>query len=166
MQIMITMIKVPERVRKELGNIEGLMESMKKCGQLNPITVSREMELITGFRRYTAAQRLGWKMVDVVVVDAATAARKLEMEMAENFYRKDFTPEELLEGYKKLEKLNHPSLGRRVGAGLKKAFSKLAFWKWFKKNPKSTEGKQVSTEVDFVPPKEDPTIDEISDFGV
>lgn len=49
------------------------------------------------------------------------------MAMEENFCRKDFNPEELLAGYKRLEELRHPKLSKRIGDALRKFTSKLAF---------------------------------------
>ncbi len=129
MQIPIDSITVPERVRKDPGNLESLMASLKRVGQLNPIVVTPTYELIAGYRRLTAAQELGWQSVEVAVVQAADEVRRLEMELEENVYRKDFTPEEILEGYKKLEKLRHPSVGRRVRKAIGAFFSRLAFWR-------------------------------------
>ncbi len=129
MQIPVDNITVPERVRKDPGNLDSLMESLKRVGQLNPIIVTPTYELIAGYRRLTAAQELGWQSVEVVVVQAADEVRRLEMELEENVYRKDFTPEEILEGYKKLEKLRHPSVGRRLRKALGAFFSRLAFWR-------------------------------------
>ncbi len=135
MQVLISSVRIPDRVRKDMGNIESLMESMRKCGQLNPITITREMELVAGHRRITAATRLGWKMIDAVIVDGADETRRLEMEMEENFCRKDFSPEELLEGYKRLDALKHPGFGKRMKKKLYGFFSKLAFWKHKEKRP-------------------------------
>lgn len=129
MQIPVDSITVPERVRKDPGNLESLMASFKRVGQLNPILVTPTYELIAGFRRFTAAQELGWQSIEAEVVQAADEIRRLEMELEENVYRKDFTPEELLEGYKKLEKLRHPSVGRRLRRALGAFFSRLAFWR-------------------------------------
>ncbi len=129
MQVLISSISIPERVRKDVGTLEPLMESLTRCGQLNPITVSREMALIAGFRRLSAAQRLGWKMIDVTVVDGLTELHRLEMELEENLYRKDFTPDELLEGVKKLDALRHPRLGARIGRTVRRVLGKLAFWR-------------------------------------
>ena len=129
MQIIIEQIKIPARVRKEIGNIEPLIESLTRCGQLNPITVTREFELIAGFRRLSAAKRLKWKMIDAVIVDGLTEERRLTMELEENIHRKDFTPEELLEGWKQLDALRHPKFGARMKNAFKNVFAKLAFWR-------------------------------------
>ena len=149
MQVMVDSIKVPDRVRKDLGNLDSLMESLKTCGQLNPITITRDMQLVAGFRRLTAARNLGWRMINANVIDYADELRVLQMEMEENYCRKDFTPEELLAGYKRLEELRHPKLTKRIGDALKKFAGKLAFWKWFKKDKKMSN--LPSTAIDFVP---------------
>ncbi|MBR1608246.1 MAG: ParB N-terminal domain-containing protein [Kiritimatiellae bacterium] len=129
MQIPIESITVPERVRRDLGDLQPLMDSLKRVGQLNPIVISPAYELIAGHRRLTAASNLGWKTVDATVVSGLDEVRRLEMELEENVYRKDFTPDEVLEGWKKLDRLRHPSAVRRAGRAVRKFFSKLAFWK-------------------------------------
>lgn len=129
MQVPITSITIPERVRRDLGDLAPLMDSLKRVGQLNPITVSPAYELIAGHRRLTAATKLGWKTVDVVVVSGLDETRRLEMELEENLYRKDFTPDEVLAGWKKLDELRHPKLRRRLGRAIGKFFGRLAFWK-------------------------------------
>lgn len=129
MQVPITSITIPERVRRDLGDLAPLMDSLKRVGQLNPITVSPAYELIAGHRRLTAATKLGWKTVDVVVVSGLDEIRRLEMELEENLYRKDFTPDEVLAGWKRLDELRHPSLRRRFGRAVRRFFGRLAFWK-------------------------------------
>ena len=162
MQVLVDSIKVPDRVRKDLGNLDSLMESLKTCGQLNPITVTRDMQLVAGFRRLTAARNLGWKMITANVVDAADAVRILQREMEENFCRKDFTPEELLAGYKRLEELRNPKLSKRIVDVLKKFAGKLAFWKWLKKDTKKNN--LPSTAIDYVPSAQEDT--DTSEFGI
>lgn len=129
MQIPIDSITIPERVRKDLGDLQPLMDSLRRVGQLNPITVSPSYDLIAGHRRLTAATNLGWKTIDAVVVTGLDETRRLEMELEENIYRKDFTPDEVLEGWKKLDQLRHPRLGRRIGRAIRAFFGRLAFWK-------------------------------------
>ncbi len=135
MQILVEDVQVPERVRKETGNLDSLMESLQRCGQLNPIVVTRDMRLVAGFRRLSSAKRLGWRMIEANVVDGVDEIRVLEMELEENVLRKDFTPEEILDGYKRLEKLRHPNAMRRIGRAISKFFSALAFWRRLKKRP-------------------------------
>ena len=135
MQVPIASITVPERVRRDLGDLAPLMDSLRRVGQLNPITVSPAYELIAGHRRLSAASKLGWKTVDVVVVSGLDEVRRLEMELEENLYRKDFTPDEVLAGWKRLDALRHPPLRRRIGMALGRFFGRLAFWKRGKKRP-------------------------------
>ena len=54
-------------------------------------------------------------------MDNMNAVEQLEMEIEENNQRKEFTSEELLEGYKRLEKLRNPSVWMKI-AGLFKRF--------------------------------------------
>ncbi len=162
MQVNVSEVKIPARIRKDIGNLEPLMESLSRCGQLNPITVTRDFELIAGYRRLTCAKRLGWKTIDATVVDGVDQLRLLEMEMAENVYRKDFDPDELLEGLKKLEELRHPKLGARIGNALKGAFNKIAFWK--RRKPKQNkENESQAVQIQYATPK---TEDEPGNFGV
>ena len=129
MQIPVDSITVPDRVRKDPGNLESLMASLKRVGLINPILVTPTYELIAGYRRLTAAQELGWQSIEAEIAQAADEVRRLEMELEENVYRKDFTPEEILAGYKKLEALRHPSVGRRMRKAIASFFSHLAFWR-------------------------------------
>jgi ParB family chromosome partitioning protein len=114
MRVRIDSVIVKRRVRRDLRDLEPLMESMRKYGQLNPIIINRRNELLAGERRLTAAQRLGWNAVDAVVLDKEEEIEMLEIEMEENLARNDLTGEEVADGYSRLEKLRHPSLWRRI----------------------------------------------------
>ncbi len=102
------------RVRKNLGDIAALMESMKNHGLLNPITVTNKGELIAGHRRLESAKRLGWEYVDVVVLDDPSAIEKLEIEIEENLQRKALSPDELANAYERLDKLRNPGFLKRL----------------------------------------------------
>ena len=127
MKIPVDSIEIPERVRKDLGDLTPLMESLQKIGQLNPITVTPDFKLVAGHRRLTAVRQLGWKTIEAQIVEGVDELRCLEMELEENLYRKDFTPDEVLAGWKRLDALRHPRLSRRIATGMKKFFSRLAF---------------------------------------
>ncbi len=163
MQVVIGNIKVPERIRKDVGSIEPLMESLNRCGQLNPITVSRELELIAGYRRLTAAQRLGWKLIDATIVDGLSDEHRLEMELEENIYRKDFTPEELLEGVKRLDALRHPRFGARVKTAFKHIVGKLVFWKH---RPRAVEASVEVAHAAKPSESKRPAVDDSEEYGV
>ena len=59
MRMAVQDIELNLRVRKNLGDLNALMESMKNHGLLNPITVTEKGELIAGHRRLESAKRLG-----------------------------------------------------------------------------------------------------------
>lgn len=116
MLVEIEKIQVNKRVRKDLGNIEPLKDSMKRYGQLNPITISQEYELIAGQRRLESARQLGWTTINANIVNVTDPVTKLEMELEENTQRSDFKDMELLDGYQQLEKLRNPSFFQRLKA--------------------------------------------------
>ena len=115
MLIKIEDIKVKNRVRKDLGDIESLKESLRRYGLLNPITVNAKYELIAGERRLEAAKALGWERINANVLDSSvTKVKQLEMELEENNQRKEFTDAELLEGYKRLQRLRNPNIFYKI----------------------------------------------------
>ncbi len=107
-------IIVKNRIRRDVGDIKGLMESLKKHGQLTPIIVTRNNELIAGFRRLEAAKRLGWKSIEAVILDRPSQQKKLEIEIEENVQRQDLSAEELDKGLLRLQKLKQPGLLARI----------------------------------------------------
>jgi N6-adenosine-specific RNA methylase IME4 len=88
----IRKIKVRNRYRKTLGDIESLVASIKELGLLHPIVVRPDGRLIAGERRLAACKRLEWKMIPVTFVDLKQVIRG---EFAENAFRKDFLPSEI-----------------------------------------------------------------------
>ena len=125
MKVLISEVKIRKRVREDLGDLEPLMGSMNHNGQLNPITISRTNELIAGHRRLMAAERLEWLYIDAHVVDLHSEVEKLELELEENVHRKDFSPNELLDGYRRLEKLRRPTVTSRVSGFFKGVWGKF-----------------------------------------
>ena len=115
MIIKIEDIKVKKRVRKDLGDIDSLKESIRLYGLLNPITINADHELVAGERRLEACKALGMERINAVVLDAnVDKIKQLEIELEENNQRKEFTDEELLEGYERLERLRNPPLILRI----------------------------------------------------
>ncbi|MCQ2242484.1 ParB N-terminal domain-containing protein [Treponema sp.] len=115
MIVKIEDIKIKKRVRRDLGDLEALKDSLKQYGLMNPITLNYKYELIAGERRLEAAKSLGWERINAIVLDKnVDKVRQLEMELEENNQRKEFTDEELLEGYKRLERLRNPSILMRI----------------------------------------------------
>ncbi|MEE4242694.1 MAG: ParB N-terminal domain-containing protein [Desulfopila sp.] len=99
MKIAIDQIQVDEkeRIRRDIGDLGSLQNSMETVGLVNPLVIDENNRLIAGYRRLTACKNLGWEEVDVHVVALGSDQLKmLDVEIAENFYRKDFSPEEIL----------------------------------------------------------------------
>ncbi|GAB4371867.1 MAG: ParB N-terminal domain-containing protein [Spirochaetales bacterium] len=126
MQIRIEDVKVRKRVRKSLGDLNSLMESIRKYGLLQPIVVDSDYNLIAGYRRYMAAKQLGWQTIPVVVINRTEDVDHLEIELEENIQRKDFTLDELSIGSLRLEKLRNPGFFYRLWMKLVHWFRKLA----------------------------------------
>ena len=132
MLVKIEDIKIKKRVRQNLGDMDALKESLRMYGLLNPITLNDNNELIAGERRLQAAKALGWTNINAVVLSNITPAEQLELELEENNQRKEFTKEELLEGYRRLEKLRNPGIFMKFINSIKKFFLWIAGF--FKKN--------------------------------
>lgn len=88
-------IKVGDRVRRDMGDVDALAESIRAVGLLHAPIVTPSMHLLAGERRLEAIKRLGWETVPVRVVESAKSlADELAIEGDENTCRKDFTPSE------------------------------------------------------------------------
>jgi ParB family chromosome partitioning protein len=114
MQVSIDEVVVRKRIRTDLGNLDALMASLRKHGQLNPILITRDSLLVAGHRRLESARRLGWQTINAVVLERADEVEKLEIEIEENVQRKQLTPEELAEALARLDRLKNPGWLRRV----------------------------------------------------
>ncbi|MCR5495558.1 MAG: ParB N-terminal domain-containing protein [Treponema sp.] len=126
MLVNIKDIKIKKRVRKDLGNLEDLKNSLRTYGLLNPITLNSKYELIAGERRLQAATQLGWTNINANILSNISEIDELEMELEENNQRKEFTRDELLEGYRRLEKLRNPSVLGKIIKLIK------TFFQWIK----------------------------------
>lgn len=128
MLIAIKDIKIKKRVRRDLGDLENLKDSLRTYGLLNPITLNSRYELIAGERRLTAAMQLGWTNIQANIIDNLTEVEQLEMEIEENNQRKEFTDQELLQGYMRLERLRNPGFFYRIYLIFKHLIQKIKDW--------------------------------------
>lgn len=107
-------IVIKDRFRKDVDkNIHNLAASIKLIGQIHPVLINSEDELICGARRVRACELLG---IDVIVRKVLTlddAVKHLIAERDENTCREDFTPTEAVALGKELEKLEKPKAEER-----------------------------------------------------
>lgn len=129
MKVAISEIVVEEavRIRKDIGDLEVLQSSIEKVGLINPVMIDENNNLLAGFRRLTACKNLGWQEIEVTVVTLnGDQIKMLDVEIAENFFRKDFTPEEILATEKRrqeiLEQLRKKGFFEKFWAWLKSFF--------------------------------------------
>ena len=125
MQVNPDFIIIKKRIRKDPGSLEALVESLKKYGQLNPIIINRQFELIAGHRRLEAAKLLGWHSINAIILDRHTEREKLEIELEENIQRSKLTVEEISDGFSRLEKLRRKGLLRRILDFILKLFNTI-----------------------------------------
>ena len=125
MQILISDIKVKKRVRKDLGDIPSLAQSMKTFGQINPIAITKKNVLVAGERRLEAAKSLGWNTIEAVIVEFSNPLEKIEYEVEENIQRKAFNPQEEAEAEKKIYRLKNPGFFRRIWNAIISFFKRL-----------------------------------------
>ena len=101
----------PNQPRGMMGELGDLVASIQDKGVLEPILarpISREvasagvtLRIISGERRYRAAQEAGLTMLPVIEMDISEQ-EALEIALIENLQRKDLTPFEEAEGYRAL----------------------------------------------------------------
>lgn len=102
-------IRLGDRHRKDLGDLEVLAASIATVGLLHPPVVSKDGVLVCGERRFRAMRDiLGWKTIPVIVLEVSSI---VEGEYAENEIRKDFTPSERVAIGKAIE----AEIGKRQG---------------------------------------------------
>lgn len=87
-------ISLDDRYRKDLGDIEGLTESIKEKGVLQPVTLNTDMKLLAGGRRYTAAKAAGLTQIPALLREITGEVDEREIELFENIHRKSFTWQE------------------------------------------------------------------------
>jgi N6-adenosine-specific RNA methylase IME4 len=86
-------IQIGERFRRDFGDLKPMAQNIAEIGVLQPVGVTPDKTLIFGARRLRAAEAAGLAEVPVTVIDLDDIA---QCEYAENTYRKDFTPSEIV----------------------------------------------------------------------
>lgn len=92
--VKISDITCEGRAREELGDLTELKESVKAKGIIQPITLSTELHLLAGGRRYQACVELDIPTIPAIIRDVEDILDAKEIELIENIHRKDFTWQE------------------------------------------------------------------------
>src|SRR5882672_4651760 len=106
--------------RVDFGRLEGLVESIRENGIVQPVIVKQEADgyrLIAGERRWRAAQIAGIERIPAIVKKVSDD-RLLQIALIENIQRKELNPIEEAKAYEVLlhdMKLSHADVARRVG---------------------------------------------------
>jgi len=123
-EIPVEQIKVIDsfNARRDVGDIEGLTESIKAQGVQVPLGVHKKKKdnysLVYGFRRFAAAQEAGLESVPVRIYPTKTRKRDLYLlNLQENVVRENLNPMEEAEGAKRLadEKLGEEEITAALG---------------------------------------------------
>lgn len=78
-----------KRQRSTVKDLDGLKTSLTSIGLINPITVDKDNNLITGERRLAAAKALGWTEIDVQCLEDLSPTQLKIIELEENVKRAD-----------------------------------------------------------------------------
>jgi ParB family transcriptional regulator, chromosome partitioning protein len=108
--------------RKDVGDLQGLAESVREKGVLEPLLVrflpeSGKYMIISGERRYLASRAAGLTELPCIEKDVDDA-ETLEMALIENLQRKDLTPFEEADGVQALAGrfgMTHEEIAKKVG---------------------------------------------------
>lgn len=101
------------RFRKDMGDVTKLLESIKKFGQLQPVVITRDGNLVYGGRRL-AACIMGNLSVNCEYTDVVDKYTLRELELEENIQRKQFTPAEEIDAIAELHKLKQEIHGESI----------------------------------------------------
>jgi len=115
--------KFQPRKNFDKENLEDLTNSIRERGIIQPIIVresennKNKYEIITGERRWIAAQNAGLHDVPVIITEA-NDLKSLEFAIVENVQRQDLNPIEEANGYQKLIgefKYDHEKVAKFIG---------------------------------------------------
>ncbi len=116
--IPILSIHVSTRIRKDPGELTELADDLQKHGLINPITVmdcqNGTFQLIAGLRRLEAAKLIHMTDLRATVLSPMQAEEMLEIEIAENEQRLNFTTAERLEYAEKIKAIEQAKARERM----------------------------------------------------
>ncbi|MCI2182840.1 MAG: ParB N-terminal domain-containing protein, partial [Bifidobacterium psychraerophilum] len=113
----VASIRVGQRHRRDLGDLNALVSSIEREGLLQPITITPDGFLVCGARRLAAVRQLGWKTVNVWVRSAISdRLAHLLAEQDDNVLHKQLTPLEAEALYREIKQLLAEDASRRQTA--------------------------------------------------
>jgi len=124
-QIPLEEIIVKKRIRKDVGDVSSLADSIRRFGLINPIVINKRNVLIAGRRRLEAVRNLGWRTVNAAVIDSTDELSKLEFELEENLHRQDLSLEEIAKANDRIRKLRNPGFFRKIWNTIVQFFTRL-----------------------------------------
>ncbi len=92
--IPISTIIIPNRLRKDYGDLDLLKHSIHIYGLLQPIIINQDNTLVAGGRRLRAHVELNLPSIDVCYYETLSEGQRLELEALENIIRKSMTWQE------------------------------------------------------------------------
>lgn len=132
--VAVDQIKVGDRYRKNLGDLEPLKRSISEIGLLHPVVIDADHRLLVGGRRLEACKQLGMLTIPAVTAASLSELRQRVMaESDENVCREPFKPSEMVALGRVIEEFQRPiaeaeekkSPGRpKKGGGNAPTFSK------------------------------------------
>lgn len=94
-------IEDPKNERKTFNNMDGLVDTVKAMGVIEPLTVTQfddgKYMVVTGHRRLRAAKLAGLKQLRVVITDPEEGQARRRRSIVSNVQREDVPPVELAE---------------------------------------------------------------------
>ncbi len=110
----------PDQPRKHISEKElnELAETIKNVGIIEPKKEGDKFMIISGERRWRAAQIVGFKKIPAIIKNHVDEIKKLEMAIIENIQREDLNPIEEARSYERLVQLTNltiKEIGVKVG---------------------------------------------------
>lgn len=121
--IKIDSVIIGDRVRKSMGDLQTLADSISEHGLLHPIVLTSDRKLVCGRRRIEAAKLLRWKTIPYTEVSLENL---LKAERDENEVRKDLLPSEKIAVGRLIEVQEKPKAIIRSHEGSRKGGKRRA----------------------------------------
>lgn len=118
-KIQIEKITIKENIRKDYGDLTELAASIKIHGLRNPVELTKDNELVDGFRRVKAAKAAG--LTDVPYFVNEEEVNKTEAQLISGIFQKNLNPIEEGKAFRKYideTKMLIPNLAKKISKKL------------------------------------------------